>query len=166
MTSYGSSVASFADKKHSQDMATANQQASSNPQTQYASSTYSTSTTATEAPLLSSSNQSPKSNRTSKAWEKTKSILSSIGEPPTEKYDREQEAIDKANGKIAQRKVPSHQDLGGPFSRQPWLGRYWGRGVVVRSWEKMRWMDSWLFCFEQIDSIELSQISLFLREMF
>jgi len=81
------------------------------PSKQYASSTYSTSTTATERPLLKSSSprkdssskrsssSEKKDKKPSKAWEKTKKVLSSIGEPPTLEYDRQQALKEGKEGK-------------------------------------------------------------------
>jgi len=64
--------------------ATSSRSPSQKPESTYASSTYSTSTTMTEKPLLASSEKSSR-------WSKTKKFLS-MGEPPAAEYEREQAA--------------------------------------------------------------------------
>ena len=51
----------------------------------YAESTYSTSTTYTEKPLVESSTSGKRASKRAKAWQKTKDILAKIPEPEREK---------------------------------------------------------------------------------
>jgi hypothetical protein len=127
--SYGST---FSDRQQARDLAEANNQyeaagkqyasSASKPKKQYAESTFSTDTTATEKPLLGNSSSSSK--RSSKAWNKTKTktkkFLSTIGEPPTAEYDRQQAAKAKAEGKEPGQRPAYYEGWDfGPFNQRP-----------------------------------------------
>jgi len=88
----------------------------------YAPSTYSTTTTHSSNPLLTSSSGEAttiKTKRTTKAWKKTKKFLASIGEPPTAEYDRQQAA--KGEPSPNRQKNLVHMDYG-PYNRGPMFG--------------------------------------------
>lgn len=89
---------------------------SSNPS--YAESTYSTSTTYSSKPLLESSDPSSRDPKTGKVWMKTKKFLSSLGDPPTAEYDRQQAALKGEDGKPKSAAAVDYgpYNKGGPYA--------------------------------------------------
>ena len=93
---------------------------------EYAPSTYSTSTTQTEKPLLTSEETtSSKNSKRTKAWKKTKKFLSSIGEPPTAEYDRQMAPKDETEEEKLKRLRKFGELDYGPYRGGPQSGRVW-----------------------------------------
>ncbi|KAF4636531.1 hypothetical protein G7Y89_g1557 [Cudoniella acicularis] len=94
----------------------------------YAPSVFSTTTTQSAKPLLSSENPS-RTSKSQKAWQKTKKFLSSIGEPPTAEYDRQQAALGLKEEKKRTVKATNY----GAFRGQPGVRRLW---LILDFWEE------------------------------
>ena len=92
----------------------------SNQKAEYASSTYSTSTTATEKPLLKSSEK-----KSSNPWQRTKKFLSEPAESIDAAFERK-ERERAAEGKEPARRMPALSVPGlGPYNdRKPFSGRF------------------------------------------
>jgi hypothetical protein len=92
----------------------------SNQKADYASSTYSTSTTATEKPLLASSEK-----KSSNPWQRAKKALSQPVESIDAAYERKARER-AAQGKEPARRMPAFQVPGlGPYNdRKPFSGRF------------------------------------------
>ena len=102
------------------DMSSQNQSAQSKP---YAESTYSTSTTYSEKPLMKSSTSEKPASKRSKAWQKTKDLLAKIPEPEREPKparvgpETEEEQLKRLR-KFGELDYGSYQ--GGPYSGHVW----------------------------------------------
>ena len=102
------------------NMNSQNQSAQSKP---YAESTYSTSTTYSEKPLMKSSASEKPASKRSKAWQKTKDLLAKIPEPEREQKptrvgpETEEERLKRLR-KFGELDYGSYQ--GGPYSGHVW----------------------------------------------
>jgi hypothetical protein len=105
---------------HSKQLNMSSQNQSSKP---YAESTYSTSTTYSEKPLMSSSASEKPASKRSKVWQKTKELLAKIPEPEREQKpavvgpETEEEQLKRLR-KFGELDYGTYQ--GGPYSGHVW----------------------------------------------
>jgi hypothetical protein len=93
---------------------------SSKPHRWYSPSKFSTSTkTSSKSNPAPDKPPSIEKSRSQKAWQKTKKLLSSLGEPPTAEYDQQQLAA----GKIEKSKTFRSADYGAYGGGGPYSGR-------------------------------------------
>ena len=98
-------------------------QSSQSSQPVYAESTYSTSTTYSEKPLVASSTSEQRTSKRSKAWQKTKDLLAKIPEPERKQKpavvgpETEEEKLKRLR-KFGELDYGSYQ--GGPYSGHVW----------------------------------------------
>jgi hypothetical protein len=91
----------------------------------YAESTYSTSTTYSEKPLMTSSTSEKPASRRSKAWKKTKELLAKIPEP-----EREQKParVGPETEEEMLKRIRRFGELDyGTYQAGPYCGRAWVR---------------------------------------